>query len=122
QDFVRVRWRDGNRRGWTVVHPGDDTRVEEADSLYVNLSQFDKFISNRKKWGATQPWMRVRLRPGNVEFLIHGSNRPFQMNLPAPTDVLAALVNGESLLLIGKTKLWDINLEYAMEQGVENRE
>jgi hypothetical protein len=116
QDFVRVRWQTENKRGWTLLNRTPQ-RLEEINSLYVNLSNFDKYISNRKKWGDTQPWMRIRLTDRQeLEFLLYGSSQPYVLNLPEPTDVLAAVIDDKRLILIGKQKLWEINLEHPLSQ------
>jgi hypothetical protein len=122
QDFIRVRWQKQGRRGWTLLNPKDTTRVEEHNSIYVDLSRFDKYISNRQKWGDIQPWMRFRMTENNLEFLLHQAPQPFRIPFSPNIDVLAAIVNKQSLLLIGTTNLWEINLEYAMEKGIESRQ
>ena len=118
QDFVRVRWEKENQRGWSLLNL-DKARTEESNALYVNLREFDKFHSSRERWGkpGTEPWMRVRIISHRMEFLLHGVDRPFRMDLPASLTFLAAVVKGKRLLLIGRTDLWEINLEHAMVEG-----
>jgi len=120
QDFVRVRWEKEKQRGWSLLDP-NSSRIEESNALYVNLREFDKFHSTRKKWGkpGIEPWMRVRFfpNPHRMEFLLHGSDKPYRMDLPAPLNLLSAIVKGKRLILIGKTNLWEINLEHAMVES-----
>lgn len=119
QDFIRVRWKNTVTQGWTLLNR-KGKRVEELNSLYVDLSKFDKYVSNRKKWGETKPWMRVRLVDGQqVEFLLYGGNQPYVMHLPEATNVLAAIVNGQRLILAGAHKLWEINLEYPLAEWLK---
>ncbi len=61
--------------------------------------------------GGSQSWMQVRFFPGHMEFLRHKAEAPYKMAYPEPLHLLAAMVKGKRLLLIGKTNLWEINLE-----------
>lgn len=102
QDFIRVRWQASGRQGWTLLEPGSE-RIEEANSLYANLKELDS--------GNAESWIRVLLNKQHIECLIHGSAAPFRIELQSPLDLLAAFVNGKSLLVIGKQDLLEINLE-----------
>jgi len=117
QDFMRIRWEKNGVRGWTLMNP-DGQRVEEDNSIYVNLSNFDQFISHRDQWGNVPPWMRVKLGVGELEFLLHQSQKPFRLPLPQTSRILAAFVNSTHLLLIGKTTMYRVNLEYAMQKAL----
>jgi hypothetical protein len=128
QDFVRARWKIGEsnqpgkqpgqrdyekeQRGWVLFDTGKEKpRHEEPNTLYVNLRDFKAFRKSRQ----SQPWMRVRFTANQVEFLRYGSEQPYKMNLPEPLELLAAFVKDKRLLLIGRTHLWEINLERVVE-------
>jgi hypothetical protein len=66
--------------------------------------------------------MQVRFFPGHMEFLRHGVEAPYKMDYPEPMEVLAAMVKGKQLLLIGKTNLWEINLEHVFISATEGTE
>jgi WD40 repeat protein len=122
QDFVRVRWKkagqpgqheyEHEQRGWTLFDPGrKKPGNEESNTFFVNLQEFPGF----RGLDQTDSWMRVRVAPGHLEFLRYGAESPYKMNLPGPLKLLAAFVKDKRLLLIGRTHLWDINLERAVK-------
>lgn len=106
QDFVRFRWQKEKQRGWTLIDSTDPQKPAfYGNALYVHLKEFATFDED------SQPWMQVRFFPRHMEFLRHGAEAPYKMDYPEPMEVLAAMVKGKQLLLIGKTNLWEINLE-----------
>lgn len=107
QDFIRVRWQTADKQGWTLLEPGNE-RIEEANSLYANLKEFYS--------GGNQPWVRVHLKEQQIEYLLYGSSTPYLMDLQEPLDLLAAFVNGKSLLVIGKGNFFEINLEKVLDK------
>jgi hypothetical protein len=117
QDFMRVNWQSQTRRGWTLINPSDNSRIEEFNTVYVNISNFTKYISNRDQWGSIPPWLRVHLKPSETEFLIFNSLQPYRLALPRETNIHSAIIDQKRLILIGKTHLWEINLEKAMESA-----
>ena len=119
QVFIRFRWQKEQQRGWTLLDTRDPgnavANLENLDVLYVNLKEFHGFDSN------SQPWMQVKFTPGHMEFLRYGADTPYQMKYPESLELLTALVKGRRLLLIGKTNLWEINLEQVSRRLPENR-
>lgn len=122
QDFIRVRWKKGGQtgqreyereqRGWTLFEPDSKKpRNEESNTFFVNLQGFPGF----RRLSRNQSWMRVRLAPAHLEFLRYGAESPIKMNLPEPLKLLTAFVKDKRLLLIGRTHLWEINLERVVE-------
>jgi WD40 repeat protein len=117
QDFVRFRWEKQKQRGWTLIDTTDPQKPAfYGNALYVYLKEFASFDES------TQPWMQVRFFPGHMEFLRHGAAAPYKMDYPEPMQVLAAMVKGKRLLLIGKTNLWEINLERVFMSATEEKE
>lgn len=117
QDFIRFRWQKEKQRGWTLIDTTDPKKPAfYGNALYVHLKEFDAFDED------SQPWMQVRFFPGNMEFLRHGAETPYKMDYPEPMQVLAAMVNGKQLLLIGKTNLWEINLDEVFISATEGTE
>lgn len=128
QDFTRIRWENKKQRGWTLVSPGKvngkvngkengKENIIGADNvLYFNVQKYGKFhhIRQNSSAPADQPWMRALFNPGHIEFLRYGSDTPFRVDFPEPMDMIAAFGKGERLLVIGKTALYEINLETAM--------
>jgi hypothetical protein len=122
QDFVRVRWKKGDQtgqreyereeRGWTLFDPASKKPGnEESNTFFVNLQKFPGF----RGLDQNQSWMRVRVAPAYLEFLRYGAESPIKMNLPEPLKLLTAFVKDKRLLLIGRTHLWEINLERAVK-------
>jgi hypothetical protein len=107
QDFVRFRWEKEKQRGWTLIDTTDPKKPAfYGNALYVHLKEFDTYNES------SRPWMQVRFFPGHMEFLRYRAEAPYKMDYPEPLQVLAAMVKGKRLLLIGKTNLWEINLEH----------
>ncbi|MGD2087603.1 MAG: hypothetical protein PVH61_15560 [Candidatus Aminicenantes bacterium] len=114
QDFIRFRWQKEKQRGWTLIDTTDPQKPAfYGNALYVHLEEYATFDEG------TQPWMQVRFFPGHMEFLRHGAEVPYKMDYPEPMEVLAAMVKGKQLLLIGKTNLWEINLEQVFISATE---
>jgi ligand-binding sensor domain-containing protein len=116
QDFVRFRWQKEKQRGWTLIDTTDPKKPAfYGNALYVHLKEFASFDES------TQPWMQVRFFLGHMEFLRYGAEAPYKMDYPEPMEVLSAMVKGKQLLLIGKTNLWEINLEQVFISAIEGR-
>ena len=96
------------------MNPGEDDGEEKntlsyQNTLYIHLEGFNSAAVE----GNFQPWMQLRLFPDHMEFLRYGAAEPYKMDYPESLRVLTAFVEGKRLLLIGKTNLWEINLEHA---------
>lgn len=117
QDFIRFRWQKEKQRGWTLIDTTDPQKPAfYGNALYVHLKEYATVDES------TRPWMQVRFFPGHMEFLRHGAEVPYKMDYPEPMEVLAAMVKGKQLLLIGKTNLWEINLEQVFISATEGTE
>ncbi len=118
QAFIRARWKmkDDGRRGWSLSRggrAGDSGR----DTFYVNVGGFDKFIKNREGWGYPEPWMQVLLKTDRMDVYRPGESLTYSLGFPAAVDLLAPVVVGETLYLIGERTLFEINLEHVMMQS-----
>ena len=111
---IRFRWQKEQQRGWTLLDPREPgNAVSNIDTLYVNLKDFQGFGSN------SQSWLRVHFRTDHLEFLRYGAGIPYQMKYPESLQLLAALVQGRRLLIIGKTNLWEVDLEQVASLATE---
>jgi hypothetical protein len=117
QDFIRFRWEKEKQRGWTLIDTADPQKPAfYGNALYVHLKEFAAYNES------SQPWMQVRFFPGHMEFLRHKAETPYKMAYPEPLQLLAAMVKGKRLLLIGRTNLWEINLERVFISATEGTE
>jgi|GEM_PF-1807158 len=120
QDFVRARWKikETGRRGWTLLTPGKSKAAWE-NTIYVNVNGFDRYIKNRKTWGYPEPWIQIRLKPHQMEVSQLGSPIGHILHFQNPIALLTPIVKDETLFLIGKKNLLEINLEHAMTKSFE---
>lgn len=122
QDFVRIRWKIREQRRWTLVNYEDTKKVssneQNIDNLYVNISEFSKFDYYRMAWGNIQPWMQIHLNPTSMQTYRHGASQGYQLGFPQVVHLLTPIMVDETLYLIGKISLFEINLEHAMIETI----
>jgi hypothetical protein len=145
QDFIRILWQKDNRQGWTLVNPstvdystsagsGDNNRDNIRDNnrdnnrdknlyniLYVNLRDFGAWSTKRENVEGAEAWMRIHFVPEGMEFLQFGAEAPYKMDFPDTTHLLVALVKGERMFVMGKTRLWEVNLEHARKHSKNSK-
>ncbi|MCP5103740.1 MAG: hypothetical protein GY950_10200 [bacterium] len=116
QDFVRIRWQENQRRGWSLSRPGA-TGDAGDNTFFIGVNHFGKYMRNREVWGYPQPWLQVRFQPRRLEAYRPGSSRSFQLDFQRPIDLLTPVVVDESLFLIGRRNLLEVNLEHVMMES-----
>jgi len=109
RDALQIQWEANGRRGWNRLRSSDYTSYPDS-AYFINLAAFDKFVERRIAWGDPSPWMTVAFDARYLDMGLQGFPRRFRIHLPRELDLVAPMLAGERLLLIGRHDLLEVDL------------
>ena len=110
-DYVRLHWQTPQGGdGWTLAarnQPGPSA----SNALPVDLSRLPKFLTNRVRWGDPNPTVSLTFDRQSITATQRVDGlRQQEVRLPDDIGVFAALLVKERVVLVGKTDVYELNL------------